>query len=266
MDYSILNDLIENNPSNLYIGKGNPNGPILLVGKEAAIDQNTNKEVYIRDIKNNNFQWIQNIKEQTTQNDIQNWPPLYLNQNYNPLYPYKGQLNKIESRDNIGNIIRGNGGTNSTWFYYQKLIDAVFFDNVKSDCINFHEKAFITELNEASAKYSKDVDKQDRQRSLTQRQEFLTHDFYQNFPIVIVATGHYIRDHQIDIEKIFNVKYDNKTGTIPIGKSNFINIHYDDIDQPKKLVIHTNQLSMGISNELIHELSLIIKDFLIKTK
>lgn len=35
---------------------------------------------------------------------------------------------------------------------------------------------------------------------------------------------------------------------------------------PKKLVIHTNQLSMGISNKLIHELSLIIKDILIRKK
>lgn len=264
MNYNTLKNLTDQNPSNLYIGKGNPNGSILFIGKEAAIDQNTNSEVYNRDIKNNNLQWIQNIKEHTTQNDIQNWSSPYIDQHYNPIYPYKGQLNKIESRDNLGNIIKGKGGTNSTWFYYQKLIDAVFFDHVKSKYINFHEKAFLTELSEASAKYSIDVDKQDRQLSLTQRQEFLTHEFYQNFPIVIVAAGHYVRDHQIDIEKIFNVKYDSETGIIPIGKSNFINIHYDDINQPKKLVIHTNQLSMGISNELIHELSLIIKNF--KTK
>ncbi|AJA70502.1 hypothetical protein HX030_05000 [Myroides odoratimimus] len=265
MDYSILKKLTNKNLSNLYIGKGNPNGTILFIGKEAAIDQQTNQEAYIRDIKKNNIQWIQNIEEQVTLKDIQNWAPLYLTQNYNPLYPYKGQLNKIESRDNLGNIIRGKGGTSSTWFYYQKIIDAVFFDHVKSEYINFHEKAFLTELSEASAKYSKDVDKHDRQLSLTLRQEFLTHEFYQNFPIVIVAAGHYVRNHQIDIEKIFNVKYDSETGVIPIGKSNFINIHYDDINQPKKLVIHTNQLSMGISNELIKELSSIIKDFLIKT-
>lgn len=263
MNYITLKDLTEHNPSNLYIGKGNPNGTILFIGKESAIDQNTNIEAYNREIKNNNLQWIQNIREETTQNHIPNWPPLYINQDYNPLYPYKGQLNKIEKTTKSG--IK-NGGTSSTWYYYQKLINAVFFDHVKSKYINFHEKAFLTELSDASAKYSKDVDKQDRQLSLTQRQEFLTHEFYQNFPIVIIAAGHYVRDHKIDIEKIFNVKYDSETGVIPIGKSNFINIHYDDINQPKKLVIHTNQLSMGISNELIRELSLIIKDFITKVK
>lgn len=68
MNYITLKDLTEHNPSNLYIGKGNPNGTILFIGKEAAIDQNTNTEVYNRDIKNNNLQWIQNSKEQTTQN------------------------------------------------------------------------------------------------------------------------------------------------------------------------------------------------------
>lgn len=68
MNYNTLKNLTDQNPSNLYIGKGNPNGSILFIGKEAAIDQNTNSEVYNRDIKNNNLQWIQNIKEHTTQN------------------------------------------------------------------------------------------------------------------------------------------------------------------------------------------------------
>lgn len=50
------------------------------------------------------------------------------------------------------------GGTNSTWFYYQKLINAVFFAYVKSKYINFHEKAFLTELSEVSAQRTNKID------------------------------------------------------------------------------------------------------------
>lgn len=68
MNYITLKDATEHNPFNLYIGKGNPNRLSYLIGKEAAIDQNTNTKIYNRDIKNNNLQWIQNSKEHTTQN------------------------------------------------------------------------------------------------------------------------------------------------------------------------------------------------------
>ncbi|MHC5310993.1 hypothetical protein ACYSNM_13190 [Myroides sp. LJL116] len=259
MIYSKLKNLINNNPQNLYIGKGNPDSSILFIGKEAAINQITNKEAYLREVKNNNDQWIKNISDQITQEDVANWSPNYLEEDYNPLYPYKGQLNKIESRNKQRDIIRGEGGSSSTWCKYQKIIDSIFNCNKKSDYINFHEKAFITEFSDESAQYSKDTNKKNRQQSLTQRQEFLRDDFYQSFPVVIIAAGHYVRDHKINIEKIFNVKYQKM---ISIGKTNYINIHFDDLENPKKLVIHTNQLSMGVSRDLIEELAKQITQFM----
>ena len=250
-----FNDLIINNDTNFYIGTGNPSSKILIIGKESAIDKISNYEQYEREILNNALDWKKNIEDNIHQDSVTSWfidYPLY-----NPLYPYKGQLNKIENK-RTGN----NGGTSRTFYNYQKLLDKIYNENRKSSNINFHEKCFITELNSSTAKYSHLVNTIDCKDSINNRQELLTHPYYQSFPIVLFAVGNYVRDFNIDIQKLFNVKFDAETGTLPITKTNYINLHYDDITNPSRLVIHTNQLSINISDLLLNELSQYIRKHL----
>lgn len=248
-------DLVLNNTDNLYIGTGNPNAKILIIGKESAINVESNVDQYEREILNNADDWRQNINNKTTQELISSW----FNDNplYNPLYPYKGQLNKIENKKT-----GINGGTSRTFHIYQKLIDLVYNENQKSSQINFHEKCFITELNSATAEYSHLVNDKERNSSIEKRQNLLAHSFYQSFPIVIIAVGHYVRNFNIDIQKLFKVKFDSETGTIPLSKTNYMNLHYDDLANPSRIVIHTNQLSMNISDILLDQLADKIKKIL----
>jgi len=39
-----FNDLVFNNIDNLYLGTGNPNSKILIIGKESAINRQSNSE------------------------------------------------------------------------------------------------------------------------------------------------------------------------------------------------------------------------------
>lgn len=251
----IFRKLIDENSENLYLGTGNPNSKILIIGKESAIDMVLNKEQYEREIINNPIDWRRNLVNNTTQESVCSW--FSDNSMYNPIYPYKGQLNKIENKKT-----GENGGTSRTFHNYQKLIDKLFNKNQKSLNINFHEKCFITELNSATAKYSNLVNVEERNSSIKTRQDLLENSFYQSFPIIIIAVGHYVRDFNIDIQKLFKVKFDVETGTIPLSKTNYINLHYDDIANPSRLVIHTNQLSINITDILIDQLADRVRKFL----
>lgn len=244
----------------LYLGSGNPNGKIVFIGKEAAIDEKLYPEQHERELVNNIFDWENNYANKIQFSNINNW---FVLSKYNPLYPYKGQKNTIESRNKEGKIVRGTGGSSKTWYNYQKIIDAVYYENSPTDLIHFHEKAFITELNQVTGSYSKDVPKKLRRESIEKRKELFQQPFFKEFPITIVAVGHYVRDFNIDLQDVFKMKFNEEISKILSEGLNkeYINVHYDNLEKPTKLLIHTNQLSM-VSIELINRLGNICKDFL----
>ena len=244
----------------VFLGMGNPNGQILIVGKEAAIDSIKHPDQYIREISNNAADWDKNINQQTSFSEVDNW---FATRIYNPVYPYKGQLNNVESHDKNGNATKGKGGTSKTWYNYQKLHDTLYDNNMANSHINFHEKVFITELNHITAKYSNKISKAVRKKSITNRKALFKKSFFRQFPITIVAVGHYVRDFNINLEELFEVQYDIEKSKLHTEnlKNEFINIHFDSLDQPTRLLIHTNQLSM-VSNELVIRLGVICKTFL----
>ncbi|SFI85666.1 hypothetical protein [Myroides guanonis] len=242
----------------LFLGAGNPNADILIIRKEAAIDMEKNKEQHETEYLDNVDQWEQNIQNNTQFEDVDCW--FSLKPTFNPLYPYKGQRNVIESSPIKGKK-RGEKGTSRTWRFYQKLIDAIYHDDVESSHINFHEYSFISELNQITAPYANKIPKKDRLVSIEKRKPLFEENFFQQFPIVIVAAGHYIRDFDINLCKLFKVEYDEQASKeFSEGlKNNWINVHYNRKGESPKLLIHTNQLSVNIEKELIKRLGEITK-------
>lgn len=247
----------------LYLGSGNPNAKIVFVGKEAAINLLKSSDQHTREITNNATDWNTNYVNKIQFSDIDNWFGV---PKYNPLYPYKGQKNTVESRNKEGEIVRGTGGTSKTWYNYQKIIDGIYFKDAPNKLINYHEYAFCTELNQVTGPYSKTIPKKIRKESIEKRKELFQEPFFKEFPITIVAVGHYVKDFNIDLEDIFQMKFDDELSKeLSEGlNKEYINVHFDDLEKPTKLLIHTNQLSM-VSNELINRLGKICNDFLKNT-
>ena len=162
------------------------------------------------------------------------------------MYPYRGQYFRIDNGKNYG--------TSRTWFDYQKIInqmETIYLDDERKRTICFHEYCFSTELSSESAEYSKEADPKKRKESIKRNRELLKLPFYQQFPIVIVAAGHYPKEFGIDLEELFGVKWDGKTIDRDDNckfKRNWLNVHLGN--QPK-LLIHTNQLSINITDELL---------------
>lgn len=246
----------------MFLGTGNPDAKIVFIGKEAAIDKKLNPKQHFREISNNTSDWENNDSNELQFSDIDNW---FVTPNYNPLYPYKGQKHTVESRNKEGEIIRGKGGTSKTWYNYQKIINSVYFTDVPNTIINYHEFAFCSELNQVTGPYSKTVPKKIRKESIDNRKELFQHPFFSEFPIIILAVGQYVRDFNIDLQDIFQMKFDEKLSKELSKELNkeFINVHVDDLENPTRLLIHTNQLSM-VSNELVNRLGKFCNDFLKK--
>lgn len=218
---------------NLYVGSGNPNASILIIGQELAIDEKDTPEQVVEEVHSNVSKWKENVAKKLSQTDELEWK--------NPLYLYKNSTHK--------------GG--HTWNKYQKLMDLIR-DVSHTKNTNFQEFAFLTEYNQNPSKSNAQQVDDLRRASITKRDEFFrTTAFFQHFPIVIVAAGNYGGDKfGVYLEKTFNVKYEGQIREI--AKQQWYSLHFS----PDKLVIHTRQLSGRFRNQLLEEIAGQVRDFI----
>ncbi len=230
-----------------FIGFGNPNAKILIVGKEVSnSDEKDGMDFY-----NKNAEiWKFNIERNIKQADVKD--------RYNPLFAYKG-------------LTRGQNKSN-TWRNYQKLYDIIFDidKNLNNESmLNFQTKFFITEMSEIPAKTTNSAQKKKEFKESLERRKnefFKENDFIKKFPVIILACSNYIWNKENDwqINNIFDVTYDeNKIyskGVYEFSSKNRFWTHYNETG--KKLVIHTRQLSNNVRNDMLLEMGKLIKQHL----
>lgn len=231
-------------PDYKYIGTGNPNSNILIIGKETAIASDSREQME-REMEKNFIQWKDIVKE----NDLEkieikehDWA------NPNPLYPYKGQLLKIDNGYNFG--------TSRTWYNYQKLINWIL-NTPENEKIDFHEKVFITETNSTSSPKTKDADTSSVK---FRKDKLLKSEFIQSFPVVILAgVGYFeVYEGKNEVESVFRVTFTEKR--LAGGKeSQPYWIHYSN--DRKKILINTRQLSINVSDTLLQEVASTIRSW-----
>lgn len=217
-----------------FIGTGNPNASILMIGKESAIGPTDilGLEWYHR----NAIDWNEHISNNTC--ETLEYPVL----NDNHLYKNWGK---------------------NTWSKYQKLNYYIFPRDTKPYYVDFLKTMFTTELNDSPNKKTANAKKS----SLNNRKElFKNSEFIQQFPVVILACSNYLKNNDFirEIDDIFQVTYDgDETGKYIFSKGNWLCIHHNQ--DKSKIVIHTRQLSANVDDELLKKMGEIINDHLIKT-
>lgn len=226
-----------------YIGSGNPNSQILIVGKEVAtdIEEGIHKEleqINLETFNNNCTSWIQNIKSLVMPTDIPNWS--FDSKENNPIHAFKGVEIKKEGH---------------TWRKYQKLNNFIF-EKETQNVINFQDDFFITEMSILPSKTTAKAQKKaDFLEKLSLRKEtFFRSEFIQDFSVVILACGNYISGPEIC--NIFNVHFTEEKGTARQKFWIHSNAH------KTKLVVHTRQLSADVSDELLRGIAEEVKTFL----
>lgn len=212
-----------------YIGQGNPNSDILIVGREHGFSDEAQCDLEIR---RNREQWLRIVDG----NKISEFE-------YSPrtCFSYIGQEFRIGPKSL---------GTSPTWFAYQKMVNALCPHDMKAGkkapLLDFFNYSFITEFSTASRPNNNKNTVQEieaTRKSIMKRIPLLSSAFFRSFPIVILACGRYFDDYNIDIEKMFDVKWERPTQPVKLtnGKQVWLNLHYSEDGQ--RLVIHTWQAS-----------------------
>lgn len=184
----------------------------------------------------------------------------YMDLKTNPI-SLQEELQRQYERCKRGDFGNAKRGKNPTWCNYQSLIEKVYKPKVEfnSGLFDFEKYAFTTELSSKPRKNSKYSEAkpfiQDRLRF------FEKSKFIQDFPVIILACGGYIKndDKVREIDNTFHVEFSQE-----YGKKESKNRFWTHVDKndPRRLVIHTRQLSNGVSCEMIDEMATIIRDHL----
>lgn len=194
-------------PNPYYLGFGNPNSTILLVGQEMAIDTKDSKKIKAESI-DNPLQWKTILEKKITDFDYRFYEDYHFQ---NPLKPYSGPAKH-------------------TWRNYEKLLEIIQSEKY-SENLEFFKNCFLTEINTTVSKTQKGY------ISDEERIEILKHEFFKTFTITILATGNYLKPKPI--EEIFNVKYSKENSDSQPHKK--FAVYYSD--DKNRILINTRQLS-----------------------
>lgn len=141
-----------------------------------------------------------------------------------------------------------------TWRNYQTLVQKITGKEMAK--YDFLDHSFITELSQIALPTSTHLKGNDlTKESIEKRKSLFKQDFFQKFPIVIMACGHYPKDFGFNIEDIFNVKWTGETKVLSTG--NYYNVHLGE----NKILVHTRQVSLGVTNELLAEIAELCKKY-----
>lgn len=210
-----------------YIGFGNPNSKILILGQEKAIKSDNEIQIKAESLENPK-QWDYLVKNNIEDIDYKFYSDFHFK---NPLHPYDGKPTK----------------GNTTWLQYQKLIKFIYpdFDSERNN--SFLLNSFITEINHQVSPRQLGNQKDEYRESIN------NHIFYKSFNITILAIGEYLNNQEI--ESRFNVNYQQHNTQSRQRLLIFTN------ESENRIVLNIRQLSNDISTEYLERIAGIAKKY-----
>ncbi len=210
--HQLINDL-ESMKKEPFIGYGNPDAKILIVGKECADQENSNNWNLF--FKPNFKQWRDSFNTHGFGFKDNDGLSTYNfdNHYFHPIFPYYRQHHTMSQKDNRH--------TSQTWYYYQRLVDMIRVGNAnerikdKERWIDFFNDCFITELNDICRPNNKGIGKnglgKETERHIRERFDWMRKtNFFNQFQVVILACGPYadaIKKDEILKKDLFGEAY-----------------------------------------------------------
>ncbi len=191
-----------------FIGYGNPDARLLIVGKECASSEGSEewKKFYIP----NFIHWKESFEGHGFGFNSGKLPYDFDNGNFHPIFPFYQQRNRKNA-------------TSATYYYYQRLVDKIrqlANPNYKStEHIDFFKDCFITELNDICRRNDRDISKeqhQEIQEHIRERFDWMRRtNYFNQFKVVILACGPYAKA----------INNDEKLKTDLFGKAYVVHCH-----------------------------------------
>ena len=228
-EFHTLVEKLAQDSEDYYIGVGNPNAKILIVGKEGVTEGIPENEISLA------TRWLSKVKANES-----------IEFNFRNL-DEKGKQRPFREGD--------------TYSKYQKLHDYIFeIENKDRDRyeVDFFRNFFLTEMNVNRARNSKKASKSGMEK---RKEEFFRNtEFIQQFPVVVLACGPYIDNRKKkEVDTLFGVRFGEEyRSDLTEGQKFWTHYNADK----SKLVIHTRQLSSNVRNTLLEEMAKVIREFL----
>jgi len=246
--------------NNLYLGLGNPDAKILIVGKEIGYGHEKNKKP--------SSEIIEADSNKLARKNWKEWVDILLE-------PQKTLSRLDEHIKDRHKIFKNEKDEKEykhmpTWVSYQKIVNGI--NGIKDIKIDrkqlqyedfFLKHCFITEYSQLRLPNSNYLGKNNeiKENSINERKCVFEQDFFKNFPIVIMACGDYVTEKFI--ENVLGVKKDFGVNWKDKDKSDLLKGNWYDVynNEHHKILIHTRQLSTGVSNKLLSEIAELCKHF-----
>lgn len=211
---------------NFYIGRGNPMSPILFVGQEPS---GNDGDSCLSD-------WIKRSE---------------------------GHFNGISLENDLP--------AQHLWRNYQRLYECIVSgeSNPHPEHIDFETHVFTTEMSGLVNKQNAEARRMVGHSEQLQwrKDNFFTGEFFKSFKVIVLACGNYLRNDGYngdwEINRIFDVTFD-KNGEHHFSKSNKFYCHHSA--DGSRLVIHTRNLSSGVSNQMLMDMGRVIREHLERCK
>ena len=252
-----------------YIGHGNPNSNILIVANEPGT---VSKDLIENDLNLNRTRWEKNLNDPREMSELED---VFGNGDFwgrfNPLWPFKGQhfvqeRKKTISPDRVVVLNEAKHPTSRSWYQYQKLVDMICNEDpicLKHSCdsIDFFERAFITDFSAVYGLHSHEISREARFASIMKRLPLFGSPFFCHFPVIIVASGHYIHNIDLlnDLTKVFPGFSTNRIELIT-SNPGWRNVHTSD--DGKRILIHTKHFASAISDPYLTAIALKCREVL----
>ncbi len=240
-----------------YIGFGNPDSDILIIGKEKAFEVD-DKELLFSESINNVYYWkliidgkLSSMPGNNIDDKILEFAKEY---GFCPMFPLAIDIYKERY---LKAFIDG-----GTWKKCEKLINFLYGNNLKYDknsksySKSFFSHCFLTELNYIPSKQTKgDLSCE----YLSLRLDFLSKDFFKRFKIILFTAYAYIKDSgNVKANLIYNLGFNECFYKRDLSR-NIREVYLNESD--RKILVFTNQLSgsCGWSNDEFKTLSDIVQ-------
>ena len=118
----------------------------------------------------------------------------------------------------------------------------------KTDSIDFFKHTFITDFSAVYGLKSSDIPRASREESITNRLPLFSSDFISHFSVIIVASGHYVRNFEQlnDLRTVFQGFIHVELVDDDLG---WRNIHYDEARS--RILIHTLHFASAIKDDYL---------------